>query len=80
MIAAPGYDKIPNDWSRDGSVLVYGHQAADAVSRFDIWTVTFPEGNARSYLSTQFAEMHARLSPDGRFIAFASDESGRFEI
>ncbi len=79
-IPTPGFDKLPTDWSRDGSIVVYGYQASNAASRFDIWTLPLNDRTPIPYLVTEFTEMHGRLSPDGRLIAFASDESGRFEI
>ena len=46
----------------------------------DLWIVSLSDGHAKAYLETPFKEMHGRLSPDDRFIAYASDESGQFEI
>ena len=38
------------------------------------------DGDARPFLSTTFNERGARFSPDGRRLAYESDETGRFEI
>jgi len=66
--------KIAMDWSRDGRYLAYG-------LGLDVWAV--PMSGDRQPLritETPFSEKESRLSPDGRWIAYASTESGRFEV
>jgi len=66
----------PNDWSPDGQVLVFADQTTN---RFDIWM--WPRGGEpRALVATPAHELTARLSPDGRWLAYQSDESGRQEI
>ena len=61
----------PTDWSRDGFLVVN-------VSDGDVWVVPIdPSAPARPLLNESFIERDARISPDGRWIAFVSDESGR---
>ena len=45
----------------------------------DIWALS-PDGNVSPILVTAFNDRNADLSPDGRWIAFDSDESGRYEV
>jgi serine/threonine protein kinase/Tol biopolymer transport system component len=72
------------DWSGDGSFIVYGR--LDPKTKWDVWVVPAtanPAGGERKpvpYLRTEFNEHHGRLSPDGRWMAYASDESGRSEV
>ena len=48
---------------------------------FDIWVVTTePKGEARPLLTAPYQELLARLSPDGRWLAYMSDQSGRNEV
>jgi Tol biopolymer transport system component len=72
----------PTDWSRDGRVIVYARR--DSKMQWDVWTVAAnSEGATRKpavYLQTPFNEHHAHLSADGRWMAYASDESGRWEV
>jgi len=72
----------PTDWSRDGRVLIYS--ASDEEHGSDIWyaerTSERAELTAKPFLSSEFTESGARLSPDGRLLAYCSDESGRFEV
>jgi Tol biopolymer transport system component/tRNA A-37 threonylcarbamoyl transferase component Bud32 len=76
-----------DDWSRDGRFLIY-HEVAPGTQR-DLWTLPFtPEGkvpaNAKPvpYLRTEFNENNARFSPEPspRWVAYQSDETGRYEI
>ena len=65
------------DWvqsmSPDGKVLLYGNS--------DIMTLPLTgTGKATAYLQTKYPERFATFSPDGRWIAYQSDESGRSEI
>ncbi len=80
----PGTDErlatgIPCDWSPDGRSLLY--MAGTDASRQDLWV--FPmEGDRKPFpfLRTTFNELWGRFSPNGRWVAYQSDESGRYEI
>ena len=67
------------DWSRDGKYLIYA-QDSEATKR-DLWLLPLAgERKPVPYLQTQFSESDAQFSPDGKWIAYASDESGQPEI
>ena len=72
----------PTDWSRDGRFIVYGRR--DSTTQWDIWVVPANAGvaerKAAVYLQTPFNEHLGHLSPDGRWMAYGSDESGRWEV
>jgi Tol biopolymer transport system component len=69
----------PNDWSRDGSTIVI--RRLDPKTGEDLWVAPArPEGKPVPFLQTPFNEKDGALSPDGRWIAYRSDESGRFEL
>lgn len=70
--------KILNDWSPDRHRIVYTQLSEE--SGLDLWTVGVEDAVARPLLATPFSEMQARISPDGRWVAYASDESGAFEV
>jgi Tol biopolymer transport system component len=67
------------DWSPDGRWIVATEARPE--SRSDILLVS-PSGNSdpRTYAGSPFNETYGVVSPDGRWLAYASDESGRFEI
>ena len=67
------------DWLPDGRGLVI--EILDPVSNTDIWRLDLDgKPTANVYLQTPFNERNSRLSPDGRWLAYVSDESGRDEI
>jgi serine/threonine-protein kinase len=72
--------QFPFSWTPDGRVLAYV-DGDFAGSRMDIWLL--PVGGnakARAFLSTPFDEIQPVFSPDGRWIAYVSNESGRYEV
>jgi hypothetical protein len=68
---------FPQSWSRDGRFIAYVTIDPKTNSR-DIWVVP-PTGDGRPapLLQSQFDEDHARISPNGRWMAYTSNESGR---
>jgi hypothetical protein len=72
-------DASPLDWSKDGRYLI--EQTYTPLTRFDLWVVPLVgDGKPFPYLQTTFNEHHARLSPNGQWLAYASDENDRNEI
>jgi len=69
----------PNSWSPDGRFLVYVE--SHPTTQDDLWILNM-DGKplSRPFLQTEFNELSAEFSPDGRWIAYQSDESGRYEI
>ena len=47
---------------------------------YDIWTLTPSDHKTQIFLQTKFNEGAPQFSPDGRWLAYSSDEAGRFEI
>jgi Tol biopolymer transport system component/DNA-binding winged helix-turn-helix (wHTH) protein len=70
---------IPGSWSPDGQVLAFSEQ--DPTTGWDIWVLNL-EGDRkpRPFLQTASNEGGATFSPDGRWLAYQSDETGRDEI
>ena len=69
----------PDDFSRDGRFLAYGDQ--DPKTKWDLWVLPL-SGDRKPvpFLRTEFNELWARFSPDGKWIAYASDESKKEEV
>lgn len=72
-------DLVTNDWSPDGRFVLY-HSRNPQTDR-DLWVLPL-EGDRKPwlFLKTSFAEAAGQFSPDGRWVAYQSNESGRFEI
>ena len=73
------YNLLPSSWSPDGQMLAFSE--VHPTTRLDIWVLPLEgERKPRPFLITQFNESSAMFSSDGRWLAYTSDESGRFEI
>lgn len=76
--------QIPSDWSRDGRFIVYTNSAFADVARHrhgDVWAVDLARNRAViPLLNTPFHEANAAFSPDVKWLAFTSNESGRTEV
>jgi hypothetical protein len=67
-------DKTPLSVSRDGRFLLFR-------TRDGLWSRTLDgAGTEAPFLTSAFSEDFGQFSPDGRWVAYASDESGRFQI
>jgi Tol biopolymer transport system component len=71
--------KYASNWSRDGRFLLY--DVSDPKMKNNVWLLPL-EGDRKPvpFLITQFNEQSASFSPDGHWVAYTSDESGRFEV
>jgi eukaryotic-like serine/threonine-protein kinase len=70
--------KILNDWSPNAEDLVFTR--IEDRTNLDLWTVRADGSAARPLLATPANEHQARISPDGRWIAYTSNESGVLEV
>jgi Tol biopolymer transport system component len=77
-ISCPGERCDPTDWSRDGRwLLATVYRERDQ----DVWLLPADgRGTAQPLLTQPFPERDARFSPDGRLVAYVSEESGRPEV
>ena len=71
--------KTVHSWSRDGRFIVFAQLEPD--TRRDLWILPLDgDRKPRLYLRTRADEMDGEISPDGRWMAYRSDETGRYEI
>jgi serine/threonine protein kinase/Tol biopolymer transport system component len=79
LLETPNHS-YPQDWSKDGRFLLYSQ--TDPKTGRDLWALPMT-GNDRkpiAVVNTRFEELNGQFSPDGRWVAYETNESGRFEI
>ncbi len=70
--------KYPTDWSHDGKYLIFGQTGTG--TRLDVWGFSMGDRRTAPILDTVYAEGFGAVSPDGKWLAYQSDQSGRNEV
>jgi len=78
--------QVPSSWSPDGKLLVFWEENLDTQS--DLWMLPMEEdehgalkpGKPKQFLRTSAREDGGNISPDGHWLAYGSNESGRYEV
>ena len=83
LLYADSQQKFPSSFSPDGKLLAY--QSLDPNNGFNIWILPDPLGPLGAskpypFLPTEFNEQDPQFAPDGHWIAYVSNESGRNEV
>src|SRR5262249_37348163 len=79
LLLKTGNSTIPSDWSPDNRFLLYFE--FHPRTRYDLWMLPLTgDRKPVPFLQTEFNELLGAISPNGKWIAYMSDESGRFEI
>jgi eukaryotic-like serine/threonine-protein kinase len=69
----------PSSWSPDGHFLLFDHQ--NKSGKISVWVLPLkPAGKPYAYVETQFNAQMAQFSPDGHWVAYVSNDSGRDEV
>jgi len=81
-VPAKGFAKRSTAWTEDGRHIVYA--AYDYSTQSDLWLLPLAAdgapGEPRAIMRTPFNEVAGRISPDGRYLAYCSDETGDYEV
>jgi serine/threonine-protein kinase len=72
------WNQLPTSWSPDAHLIAFTEY--HPVSGADIWLLDLRTRERRVAVRTLFDESHARFSPDGKWIAYMSNESGRWDV
>jgi eukaryotic-like serine/threonine-protein kinase len=79
LLAGKGANQIPGSVTADGKLLAYCENGDNTLE--DIWIMSLERGGApRVFVQTPASDVMPAISPNGRLLAYASNESGRFEI
>jgi Tol biopolymer transport system component len=79
ILLPPGGVQWSHDWSSDGRFILY--EETDPKGKVDLWVLPmFGERKPRPFRNTQYIETEGRFSPDGRWVAYVSDDSGHREV
>jgi eukaryotic-like serine/threonine-protein kinase len=81
-VTPPGADYQSDiDWSHDGKYITFAMSPTEGAPR-DVWLVDAAATDAkpRAVIATAGADVQAGISPDGRWVCYASDVSGRQEV
>ena len=67
------FNKIPNSWSPDEKYILYARGP-------DLWVLALPGLKSRVFLKAVSILRNGQFSPDGKWVAYASNETGKWEI
>jgi eukaryotic-like serine/threonine-protein kinase len=74
-----GESRLSPDWSPDGQFILYGQ--LNSGTNWDLMFVSLSgERKTQPYLQSEFVEIHGRFSPNGRWVAYSSNETGQFQV
>jgi Tol biopolymer transport system component len=70
--------EIPVAWSRDGKYIAFSRIKGSAGT--DMWVLQMPEKKESLFVESAFDKIHARISPDGHWITYATNDTGTYQI
>ena len=73
-----GVSTNPTSWSLDGRRILYNESSAE--TGWDVRQFSFDATETSPFIETPANELHGRFSANGRWVAYSSDESGRWEV
>jgi Tol biopolymer transport system component len=78
LLVASAQHGDPGSWSRDGRWIVYTEASSD--TDWDLWALDVPAHRARPFRRAPRAQQQPTISPDGQWVAYASNETGTFQV
>ena len=85
IVSLSGFQGEARSWSADGKSLIANDQSglrwvSPGSAMSDLWHLSLPDGKATVLSRTSSREWAGEISPDGRYIAYSSDETGQGQI
>lgn len=78
VLASSDHSLLPTSWSPDGKHLAYYERHPE--TQLDLWIWDAGTNKSEAFLRTPASELKPMFSPDGKWIAFSSDRTGRREV
>ena len=78
LVAPTAEETFPSDWSPDGRTLVFERRSEK--TGWDVWALPLGGGQPAPLIQTDADERGAQVSPDGAWIAYTANTSGRPEV
>ncbi|HEX2463027.1 MAG TPA: protein kinase, partial [Thermoanaerobaculia bacterium] len=75
-LTQPAFPQWAQSWSPDGRYVTY----IESRTQYDMGTLDLSTGETKPFLATEFGEGFQLISPNGRFVAYASNESGSYHV
>jgi Tol biopolymer transport system component len=73
--------EIPVSWSRDGRYIVFSRFKTGGAAGVDTWLLTLAgEPKASPFIESPFDKAQARISPDGRWLTYVTNDSGAYQV
>jgi Tol biopolymer transport system component len=83
-LVSPDGNRIPVNWSADGRYIVFSRLKPSTGANgngVDTWIMeNFGEKKASPFVESQFDKSQARISPDGHFLAYSTNDSGIYQV
>jgi eukaryotic-like serine/threonine-protein kinase len=81
LVATDGEPSIPAQWSPDNKFIAFSRAQGGGSGGNDMWLLPLTgDRKPRPFLQTPFDKIQARISPDARWIAYTTNESGSFQV
>jgi WD40 repeat protein len=75
-----GETLYPDSWSPDGKVLILERANSAQEHHLALWLLSLNSDKLQPFLSAPFNQTHSTFSPDGHWLAYSSDETGKSEV
>jgi hypothetical protein len=80
VLATEGVSEIPTSISSDGKYLAYMRNDPKSGTGWDVYVLPlFGDGKPMPHVNTAYSEVYPKFSPNGKWLAYGSNETGRFE-
>jgi len=81
LLPTEGVPAIPVNWSPTNDFIVFSRLRPSSSGGYDTWLLPMTgDRKPKPFLESQFDKFHARVSPNGEYVAFATNETGTYQV